>query len=650
MRRTVPLARGAVRFVTALVISIYAGKTSPTAPAFFAQISNDQKIIHALNRLTFGPHPNDFETVKKLGLKKWIDLQLHPDRIAENPVLESKLAPLDTLRMTSAEMARNYPPPQQIKAMVEGKIPYPPDAERRVMIQKLARRYKNQLGQGDGEKPALENVGLTEQQQRILRKGAPEEKLKVFDALLEEQKDEVLEAMPQGARIQLFTVASPDLRRKIQKTTGPQAVITQDLMEAKLLRAMYSNRQLEEVLTDFWYNHFNVFLDKGADRYLVTSYERDVIRPHVLSKFKDLLLATAESPAMLFYLDNFQSINPNGGQRLPGMRRQNTQRPQRGLNENYARELMELHTLGVDGGFTQHDVTEVARCFTGWSIQAPRLGGGFEFKERLHDPGEKHVLGVRIPAGGGIDDGLKVLDILAHHPSTARFISKKLAMRFVADNPPQSLIEKMARTFRDKDGDTRAVLATLFNAPEFWSQGAYRAKLKSPLELVASSVRALNADVDFSFPLSQQLAQLGEPLYRKQEPTGYPNAGQEWMSSAALLARMNFGIALAANRIPGVKVDASRVGHGDDPDSIAKALLLIDLSEEARAAIGTALDSPTASVVQTPSDNVLSDPSAAKGEPKRRGMPAAGLLPVRPVPRPLIIAGLLLGSPDFQKR
>jgi uncharacterized protein (DUF1800 family) len=649
----VSLARVAALSVAAVFgISIYAAKTNPsTASTFSTKISKDQKIIHALNRLTFGPRPGDFETVEKMGLKKWIELQLHPDRIADNPALEAKLRPLDTLRMTPAEMVRNYPPPRLIKAMVEGKMPYPADAETRLMVQRLARRYKSQLGQDDGEKPTLEKVGLTEEQQRVLRKGTPEEKLKVFDALLNEQKDEVLEAMPPGARIQLFIAAPPDVRRKIQKTAGgPLAVIAQDLMEAKLLRAIYSQRQLEEVLADFWYNHFNVFFDKSADRYLVTSYERDVVRPHVLSKFKDLLRATAESPAMLFYLDNFQSVDPNAAQRLPRMRRQNAQLQQHGLNENYARELMELHTLGVDGGYTQQDVTEVARCFTGWSIQGPRQGGGFQFKAQLHDPGEKHVLGVRIPAGGGIDDGLRVVDILAHHPSTARFISKKLAVRFVADDPPQSLIDKMARTFLDKDGDIRAVLETLLNAPEFWSQGAYRAKLKSPLEMVVSSVRALNADVEFSFALSRQLAQLGEPLYRKQEPTGYTNAGQEWVNSAALLGRMNFAIALAANRIPGVKVDSARFGDDENPDSIARALLLTDLSGEARAAIGAALNAPTATEDQMPAESASSDAPAANGDPRPRGMLALGLLPARPVPKPLMIAGMLLGSPDFQKR
>lgn len=609
-------------FVTAL--SLAAGRE---APQFFAPLSSDQKIAHALNRLTFGPRPGDADEVRKLGLKRWIDLQLHPDRIAENPVLATKLAPLDTLRMTPLELAWRYPPLQLIKDMVDGKIPYPKDPQALAMIDPAVRRIKNNQGKDADEKPTLENAGLTEEQQLILRKGAPAEKLKVFDGLLDEQQDEVLEATPMGVRISLFSVAPPDLRRRIQKAGGPQFVINQDLMEAKLLRAIYSNRQLEEVLTDFWYNHFNVFLDKGADRYLVGSYERDVIRPHVLGKFHDLLLATAESPAMLFYLDNVESVDPRAAAMMQARRRAQPARPVRGLNENYARELMELHTLGVDGGYTQRDVTEVARCFTGWSIKAPREGATFVFRERLHDNGAKVVLGHRIPPGGGIEDGLKVLDILAHHPSTARFISRKLAMRFVADDPPPSLVARMASTFREKDGDLRAVMQTMLASPEFWSQGAYRAKLKSPLEMVASSVRALGADVDFSFALSQQLVQLGEPLYRKREPTGYTNAGQDWMNSASLLARMNFAIALASNRIPGVKVDPARFGDASDTDQIAADLMLTSLSDQARAAIQAGLDAQA---------------NSQTAEPRRPLQP--------PVPKPLVIAGLMLGSPDFQRR
>jgi len=246
----------------------------------------------------------------------------------------------------------------------------------------------------------------------------------------------------------------------------------------------------------------------------------------------------------LFYLDNRES-------------------GRRGLNENYGRELMELHTLGVNGGYTQKDVTEVARCFTGWTIRRPQRGGEFVFNPRLHDDGEKIVLGVRIAAGGGQSDGEKVLDILASHPATAHFISRKLAMRFVADDPPESLVNRMAETFGKTGGDIQAVLETMLRSKEFWSEGAYRSKMKSPLEMVASAVRAADGDVGFALPLANQVAQLGEPLYRKIEPTGYSNAGREWMNSAGLMARMNFALQLAGNRIPGVKVetaDADREG------------------------------------------------------------------------------------------
>jgi uncharacterized protein (DUF1800 family) len=367
--------------------------------------------------------------------------------------------------------------------------------------------------------------------------------------------------MPAGMRQNMFNVAPPELRRRLEMANGPQQVVQRDLMESKLLHAVYGNRQLEEVLTDFWYNHFNVFLDKGADRYMVTQYERDVIRPHVLGKFRDLLAATAKSPAMLFYLDNWQSVGPNAPQ---GRGRQGGQGP-RGLNENYGRELLELHTLGVDGGYTQKDVTEAARCFTGWTILQPQRGGNFVFNRRAHDDGEKTVLGGKIPAGRGIDDGEKVLDIVAHHPSTARFISKKLAMRFVVDDPPQALVDRMAETFTRTDGDLRAVMRTMLESKEFFSVAAYQSKLKSPLEVVASAARALNADVDFAFPLANQVAQLGEPLYRKQEPTGYSNNSQEWLNSAGLMARMNFALQLADNKVPGVKVDSTKAAKPDDP-------------------------------------------------------------------------------------
>jgi uncharacterized protein (DUF1800 family) len=526
-----------------------------TALQFSKQLPGKLKVEQALNRLTFGARPDDAEQVRKLGLKKWIDLQLHPERIPENPVLAEKLKTLDSLRMSSSELVRNYPAPQVVRQMVNGQVPFPSDPERRRMIQKLVARAENKQG-GKAEvsvpqQPALRDL-LSPEEVRSLRSGTPQQRVAALAALPAEKQDEVIAALPAGMRQGMFAIATPELRRKIELTQGPAQVVARDLAEAKLLRAIYSDRQLEEVLSDFWFNHFNIYLDKGADRYLVTEYERDVIRPRVLGKFRDLLEATAKSPAMLFYLDNWQSVGPNA----PQPRGQGN-KARRGLNENYGRELLELHTLGVDGGYTQKDVTEVARCFTGWTINQPQRGGEFAFNKRLHDEGEKTVLGVKISAGGGMNDGEKVLDIVAHHPATAHFISRKLAQRFVADDPPPALVERMAQTFLKTDGDLRAVMKTMVESKEFWSAGAYRSKMKSPLEMVASAVRAVNGDVDYAASLMQQVTQLGEPLYRKIEPTGYSNASQEWLNSAGLLARMNFALQLANNKVPGVKVETA---------------------------------------------------------------------------------------------
>jgi uncharacterized protein (DUF1800 family) len=539
-------------------IGVYAAKTAETAN-FSKQISKDDRIVQALNRLTFGARPGDVEQVRKVGLKKWIDDQLHPERIAENPVVAEKLKTFDTLTMPSDELVRNYPAPQIVKQMVAGTIPFPTDPDRRMMIQRLVARDEKKLAAGGQDAPPPPPPGaptvqpliniLPMEQVRVLRGGSPEERLAMFQSLSPEKQDEVISALPAGQRQALFAAAPPELRRKIELTAGPAQVVARDLMESKVLRAIYSDRQLNEVLADFWFNHFNVFLDKGADRYLVTEYDRDAIRPHVLGKFRELLEATAKSPAMLFYLDNWQSVGPN----TPQPRGPNAQK--RGLNENYGRELLELHTLGVDGGYTQKDVTEVARCFTGWSIDRPQLGGSFVFTPRLHDRGEKTVLGVKIPAGGGIQDGEQVLDIVAKSPATAHFISRKLAQRFVADEPPAALVERMAQTFLKTDGDIRAVLETMVDSKEFFSEGAFRSKMKSPLEMVVSAVRASNGKVDFATGLVNQVAQLGEPLYRKQEPTGYSNTGNEWMNSAGLMGRMNFAMQLASNKVPGVVVE-----------------------------------------------------------------------------------------------
>jgi uncharacterized protein (DUF1800 family) len=549
-------------------ITAYAKKkNADEARQFLQQIPKDERIEQALNRLTFGARPDDAAQVKAMGLKVWIDNQLHPDRIAENPVLLEKLKTLDTLTMTGDQLVRNYPTPQMVKQMVAGQMPFPTDPKKKMMIEKLVARYEKQGKQANAAAdpnappdPAQLRAMLTDDQIRGLRQGTPEQRLAFFQTLPQDKQDDIVMAMP-GVRQALSNAGSPELRRRIELISGPQQVVYRDLAEGKVLRAIYSNRQLEEQLDDFWFNHFNVFVDKGADRYLVTSYERDAIRPHVLGKFRDLLEATAKSPAMLFYLDNWQSVGPNA----PQPRGQGGKKQARGLNENYGRELMELHTLGVDNGYTQKDVTEVARCFTGWTINQPQRGAKFVFNPRLHDNGEKVVLGVTIPAGGGEKDGEQVLDILARQPATARFISKKLAMRFVADDPPDALLDHMSETFLKSDGDIRQVMLTMIDSKEFWSVGAYRSKMKSPLEMVASAVRSVNGNVDYATALMQQVAQLGEPLYRKLEPTGYSNSSKDWANSASLMGRMNFALQLAGNKVPGVKVEVAQAAKPGDP-------------------------------------------------------------------------------------
>src|SRR5579872_6138111 len=576
----------------AISIVLVAGMAAFSAETQYNQpLSKDQEILHALNRLTFGPRPGDIEVVRKMGVKKWIEQQLHPERIAENPELAERVQPLDSLHMSAAEIATNYPPPQLIRAMMNRALPLPadPDARKRAEMQIQRLRAKQEAkGDDQAKADAQGNGGEPLQQAPFL----------------------------QATRQQVLATTDPVERRKLVADRTPQQALPYDLNEAKLYRAIYSNRQLEEQMADFWFNHFNVYLDKGADRILTSTYEREAIRPHVFGKFRDLLEATAESPAMLFYLDNWESVSSDRAQEGPRGRLFAKQKAKqaRGLNENYARELMELHTLGVDGGYTQKDIIEVARCFTGWTISQPNRGGEFVYNDRVHDKGEKIVLGVKIPAGGGRGDAEKVLDILARHPSTARFISTKLAQKFVADDPPPALIERMAKTFHDTDGDIRAVMSAMLDSKEFFSEGAFRAKVKTPLELVVSAARATNAKVDFAIPLANQIAQLGEPLYKKIEPTGYSSANAEWVNSAALLARMNFALALTANRVPGSKVDAAAFGDTFDnsASAVARQVLFHDPTQQTLDSIQKAL---------------------AQKEPT-----------------PDMVAGLVLGSPDFQRR
>ena len=626
---------------------------------FDAKLDPDQKILQALDRLTFGARPGDVDEVRKMGLEKWIDLQLHPDRIAENPALDARLQPLESIRMDPAEILKLFSPqflPVNRMRMTPLNTLLPRDAYQKVFngtaqerqtvlmaldaevrMKALAQLPNNlfeclpelQKEAADARKKEqearmMENRRLRPQlrdlldprQVQIARNGSSEERAALFASLDADKLKQVAAALAAMAPEAL--AERPDLRRAAVLSRTPQQVVVDDLRQAKLYRAIYSNRQLEEVLTDFWFNHFNVYEAKGQDRRVLTSYERDAIRPHVLGKFKDLLLAVARHPAMLYYLDNWESmaadffdVGPFAPQNPGAPGRGPFARQAHGLNENYGRELMELHTLGVNGGYTQQDVIEVARCFTGWTIKKPAEDPQFVFASFMHDNGEKTVLGHKIAAGGGEQDGLTVIDLLAHHPSTARFISTKLARHFVADDPPAALIDRLAQTFTRTDGDLRAVLAALFASREFFSQGAYESKVRSPLEMVAGAVRAIDADAIDTYVLAQKVGEMGEPLYGKEAPTGYKDNAAAWLSTASVMARMEFADALVNGRTPGVKVDWSRFA-GKDPAAMARELLHRDLPPDALAAVQDGLQGTE--------------------------------------PTPARIAGLLLSSPEFQRR
>jgi uncharacterized protein (DUF1800 family) len=621
-----------------------------------AEMDERQRAVHALHRLTFGARPGDVDRVLAMGVDRWIDQQLHPEKIDDAGV-SARLAPLRTLRMDTKEIVENFPPRQMIKAAQQGRVKLPSDPAKRAIYEAQMERMeekKNGNAKQDADDESMSDDKKAERRERRqfasakfdeLMAAPADKRMKMILAMSPEQRLEFAEGLRPEERIELYESLSPEQREQLMALRNPEAVVVTELQQGKLLRAIYSERQLDEVMTDFWFNHFNVFINKGPDRYLTTAYERDVIRPHALGKFKDLLIATAKSPAMLWYLDNWQSIGPDsefakyGEQRLDRFGRYARRRGRitedqiqkikqampKGLNENYARELMELHTLGVDGGYSQKDVTEVAKVFTGWTIKQPRRGGGYEFNERRHQPGPKFVLGKSIKEHGE-KEGVQVLELLAKHPSTARFISKKLAMRFVSDDPPQALVDRMASMFEKSDGDIREVLRTMFKSPEFWSPDTYRAKVKTPLEFVVSAVRASNADVQNALPLALVLGKMGMPLYQQQPPTGYSMKASAWVNSAALLNRMNFALGLVSGKVPGTKFDAVSFAAADSSESAVRkletALVAGEVSQQTHETIMKQMNDPKLTGV------------ALAGKPVRAG----------------IVAGLILGSPEFQRR
>jgi uncharacterized protein (DUF1800 family) len=627
------------------------------------ELSADEAILHALNRLAYGPRPGDVERVRQMGLAKWIDQQLNPNSIDDKAV-EARLETYPTLRMSSETLLAQYPQPKQAEKQAAKQAQVAASTRSDAAAAVVARDMQPSRGrpQSAAQAPApAETQGAQGQTSEVddaantgTQLQAAQTAANAPDAASPMKMDDSqanIATRGAGGKRDVLTVDPNVVPRAIADDSKKPQRVVEELAMAKVTRAIYSQRQLQQIMDDFWFNHFNVFAGKGDDRWLLTSYERDVIQPHSLGKFKDLLTATAKSPAMLFYLDNFLSADPRAAQRAaaeramrqqarwgrygqpfppPAPQGQQQKKNERGLNENYGRELMELHTLGVDGGYTQKDVTEVARCFTGWSIEKPKQDATFKFDERVHDPDPKIVLGKKIHAGG-MRDGEEVIDLLVHHPSTAKFISTKLARRFVSDNPPPALVARMAQTFQSSDGDIRAVMKTMIYSPEFWSRDAYRAKVKTPFELVVSTARALGTDVDTPMPLVQWAGRIGEPLYQCQPPTGYSDKADAWVNTGALLNRLNYSLALASNKVRGSRSDTG-------------SLLGMDSSADAKAALDRAvqlfLGGQTGPMTVETLEKQLDSPQILQAKLDD---------PVKHVDLG-VVAGLVLGAPEFQRR
>jgi uncharacterized protein (DUF1800 family) len=623
---------------------------APTEPR---EQTADQQVQQVLNRLGFGPRPGDVAKVRAMGVDQWIGLQLAPDRI-DDGAADRIVASYEVLGKPTSELVAMYDRGQ-------------------VAIRK---QQKSQAQSGDTSSK-------------------------------KDLRAEVLQGDP-ALREQL---------RQNQRILG-------DVQSAKLARAVVSDRQLDEVMVDFWENHFNIFAGKGLDRIFIPAFDRDVIRPNALGKFRDLLGAVAKSPAMLFYLDQWESaadsahptlaaarparggarraspttgltmeeldrlapnaqLTPTQRKRLEAMtpeqrmqvvqqRAQAGARAKRGLNENYARELMELHTLGVDGGYTQKDIIEVARALTGWTMN-PRVNAEFAFRPEMHDAAQKVVLGHVIPAGGGVEDGEAVLDIVARHPATAHFIARKLAIRFVSDTPSAALVERAAQTFLKTDGDIREVVRTIVTSPEFFSRATYRSKVKSPFELVASAFRAIDAQPDTTMRSAQMVGFLGAPIFGHQAPNGWPETGESWMNSGAILNRINFGLGLAAGRFPGATLShwseteqLKAATRDQQVDAVILAFFGGQSSPDTRQILLSGENPLAAKLATAPADAASADMGAmtmggsdasVRGRmpaPGKNGAPRPGATRALGQPVQLNglaqVVGLAIGAPEFQRR
>jgi uncharacterized protein (DUF1800 family) len=725
-------------------------RTSYVAKSEPGQLQGDARILHALNRLTFGPRSGDLEVVRAIGLDQWFDGQLHPESLDETD-LNARLAEYPAMQWSTQNLMFRMPGPAIIRQAADGKIEIPRGGTLHAVYENQIYRYQmrkaaqaekqtaanqGQVAAGGAQSPAMnggasgnasanpnagagagmtQNAAGAEPRSQVPESGPgapaqpgaaqqpdmnaattpamntlspnamtsatanqasaapavdqalianvlalqPVDRVRRLQAMQPEEFESFIKSLKPVQRAALVAGMSPDLRESVEDLAAPEQTVVRELFAERLTRDIYSNAQLQEVMTDFWLNHFNVYLRKNEQMpYYLVSYERDTIRPHAMGKFEDLLESVAHSPAMLIYLDNAQSMGPDSlaaerakmvNERRPNAKRQVPE----GLNENYARELMELHTVGVNGGYTQADVTQVARVLTGWTVDRPQLGGEFQFNENRHEPGTKKVMGAKIKEKGETE-GRELLHMLAMRPATAEFISRKLAIRFVSDDPPQALVDRMAKAYLASGGDIPTVLKTLFRSPEFWAAGDDSAKVKTPLEYVVSAVRASNANVANFEPLANALKQMGMPLYGCVPPVGYKWDEADWVSTGALVDRMNFALSLAANRLPGITVGWAPEMEMSKLDEDAPAMQVVPTPESEEARLeqvllpGGVSDATRAAALkefeeQNGQNFLMATPVVAARRANRAPADAYER-------EDQLLAGLLLGSPEFQRR
>ena len=700
-------------------------------PESLIPLTERERALQVLDRFTFGARPGDVDHVQAVGVDKWFDQQLNPDAI-KDPALDRRLTDFPTLYMTPDQALALFPDRGTIQQVADGKKPMPTDpllaAMYEVQIAKLRREAAARKPDAAGNLPAEPS----DAEKAAERQGGQFTAARIAGdlfALPKNQRMAALVQMPVDDRIAFTSYLGGDQKNQLLADftprereiflgmaagVGAQYQIGQELAQAKLVRAIVSERQLQEVMTDFWFNHFNIYIAKDSDQWYTTSYERDAIRKNALGKFGDLLLATAQSPAMMVYLDNWLSIGPDSQANGVNPANPRSKPGNHGLNENYGREVMELHTVGVNGGYSQADVTNLAAILTGWTVNNPGQAGGFLFDSKRHEPGTKVWLGHRIGSGPpfviqgtlaidaavaartappmddnsmgsmamggaeqkaaamanasgneGMKEGLLALNLLAHSPQTAHFISWKIAQRFVADDPPPSLVDRMTKTFLTSDGDIKAVLRTLVASPEFNSKKYFRNKVKTPMEFLASAFRTTLTDPSNPGALVNTIKSMGMPLYYALPPTGYYITADHWMNTSALVDRLNFAYQLTNGKFANQKFDApkivalglmgeqalpSQITSAGEARSARPAFTEATMTETAPAAEPSTSAGTEIALKVLESTLIGGEISAKTSQQIHQQLTQANAQNTNPGDMLNLLTALVMGSPEFQLR